>query len=115
MALYFAEHTHIPAARQTAWPGGAELPRKCRRAVRPGLVLAPARSSSRGRRCSWAVAGPTVFARVLGFGDVWFDIPVDVIGVPPKPEVIERYEAAGVRRVSWAPSAGRAVADVHGE
>jgi probable F420-dependent oxidoreductase len=26
--LYFAEHTHIPADRQTPWPGGAELPRK---------------------------------------------------------------------------------------
>jgi hypothetical protein len=53
---------------------------------------------------------------------------VDVIGVPYKAEVLERYEAAGVRRVSmWAPSAGRgvvepaleaferAVADLHGE
>jgi probable F420-dependent oxidoreductase len=27
-ALYFAEHTHIPAGRETPWPGGAELPRK---------------------------------------------------------------------------------------
>jgi probable F420-dependent oxidoreductase len=27
-ALYFAEHTHIPAARQTPWPGGARLPQK---------------------------------------------------------------------------------------
>jgi probable F420-dependent oxidoreductase len=27
-ALVFAEHTHIPASRETRWPGGAELPRK---------------------------------------------------------------------------------------
>jgi len=27
-SLFFAEHTHIPASRQTPWPGGAELPRK---------------------------------------------------------------------------------------
>ncbi|GAA0466463.1 LLM class F420-dependent oxidoreductase [Paractinoplanes deccanensis] len=27
-ALYFAEHTHIPASRETAWPGGAVLPQK---------------------------------------------------------------------------------------
>jgi hypothetical protein len=53
---------------------------------------------------------------------------VDVIGVLPDPAALERYEAAGVRRVSmWAPSAGRgviepaldaferALADVHGE
>jgi probable F420-dependent oxidoreductase len=27
-ALFFAEHTHIPASRETPWPGGAALPRK---------------------------------------------------------------------------------------
>jgi len=27
-ALYFAEHTHIPAARETPWDGGDRLPRK---------------------------------------------------------------------------------------
>jgi probable F420-dependent oxidoreductase len=27
-ALFFAEHTHIPASRETAWGGGAVLPRK---------------------------------------------------------------------------------------
>ena len=27
-SLFFAEHTHIPASRETPYPGGAELPRK---------------------------------------------------------------------------------------
>jgi probable F420-dependent oxidoreductase len=27
-ALFFAEHTHIPASRESPWPGGANLPRK---------------------------------------------------------------------------------------
>src|SRR5688500_4503621 len=27
-ALYFAEHTHIPASRESPWPGGPVLPRK---------------------------------------------------------------------------------------
>jgi alkanesulfonate monooxygenase SsuD/methylene tetrahydromethanopterin reductase-like flavin-dependent oxidoreductase (luciferase family) len=27
-SLFFPEHTHIPAARQSPWPGGRELPRK---------------------------------------------------------------------------------------
>src|SRR5918998_265486 len=27
-ALYFPEHSHIPASRNTAFPGGGELPRK---------------------------------------------------------------------------------------
>src|SRR3954462_678590 len=95
-------------------------------------------------------SGPKVLDRVLAFGDGWFaqhhadplervgelctradeagrELPVDVIGVPPDPVVLERYEAAGVRRVlMWAPSGQRsvieaaldeferAVADVHG-
>jgi probable F420-dependent oxidoreductase len=27
-SLFFPEHTHIPASRESAWPGGSELPRK---------------------------------------------------------------------------------------
>jgi probable F420-dependent oxidoreductase len=27
-SLFFPEHTHIPASRQSAWPGGGELPAK---------------------------------------------------------------------------------------
>ncbi|NMO55110.1 LLM class F420-dependent oxidoreductase [Actinoplanes sp. TBRC 11911] len=27
-AIYFAEHTHIPAGRETPWPGGDRLPQK---------------------------------------------------------------------------------------
>jgi probable F420-dependent oxidoreductase len=27
-SLFFAEHTHIPASRESPWPGGDELPRK---------------------------------------------------------------------------------------
>jgi probable F420-dependent oxidoreductase len=249
-ALYFAEHTHIPASRETPYPGGAELPRKyahChdlfvaltaaaaatrRLRVGSGICLVVQRdpiitakevasvdalsggrfefgvgagwnreemanhgtdprtrmrlmrerieamqaiwtqdeASYHGRFVSferiWSWpkplqrpwppvlvggGGPTVLDRVLGFGDAWFaqhrgdplerigelraraaeagrDVPVDVIGVPPDPAVLERYEAAGVRRVSlWAPSGNRslieralepferAVADVHGE
>jgi probable F420-dependent oxidoreductase len=249
-ALYFAEHTHIPAGRQTPWPGGADLPRKyshmhdlfvsltaaalatrrlrvgsgvCLVVERDPIITAKEVASvdvlsggrldfgvgagwnreemanhgtdprtrmrlmrerveamqaiwtqdeasydgefvSFDRIWSWPKplqrpwppvlvggGGPTVLDRVLAFGDVWFaqhrerpleridelraraaeagrDIAADVVGVPYKAEVLERYEAAGVRRVSmWAPSAGRsviepaleaferAVADLHGE
>jgi probable F420-dependent oxidoreductase len=27
-SLFFAEHTHIPASRESPWPGGGDLPRK---------------------------------------------------------------------------------------
>ena len=29
-SLFFPEHTHIPASRESAWPGGSELPRSTR-------------------------------------------------------------------------------------
>jgi probable F420-dependent oxidoreductase len=72
--------------------------------------------------------GPTVFDRVLTFGDAWFpnygpvdlldrvkelrakaDRPVEVqvIGVPADARVLDELERAGVRRaVHWLPSAG---------
>jgi probable F420-dependent oxidoreductase len=249
-ALYFAEHTHIPAARTTPYPSGGELPRRyyhchdlfvaltaaacattrlrigsgiCLVIERDPIVTAKEVASvdalSGGRldfgigagwnreemvnhgtdprtrmrllrermeamQAIWAQdeasyhgefvdfdriwswpkplqrpwppvlvggSGPTIFDRVLGYGDAWLaqhradplarldelraraqdagrDVPVDVMGVAPDPAALERYEAAGVRRVSmWAPSAGRgeieraldaferAVAEVRGE
>jgi alkanesulfonate monooxygenase SsuD/methylene tetrahydromethanopterin reductase-like flavin-dependent oxidoreductase (luciferase family) len=27
-SLFFPEHTHIPASRESAWPGGSDLPRR---------------------------------------------------------------------------------------
>ena len=27
-SLFVPEHTHIPASRESAWPGGADLPRE---------------------------------------------------------------------------------------
>jgi probable F420-dependent oxidoreductase len=232
-AIYFAEHTHIPAARETPNPGGGELPRRyahtydlfvaltaaalatrrlrvgagvCLVVERDPIVTAKEVASvdalSGGRldfgigagwnreemanhgtnprtrmrlmrerveamQAIWSQdeasyhgefvdferiwswpkplqrpwppilvggAGPTVFDRVLGYGDAWLaqhradpvarlgelrsraaeagrdPVPVDVIGVPPDPAVLERYAQAGVRRVSmWAPSAGRGV------
>jgi probable F420-dependent oxidoreductase len=74
--------------------------------------------------------GPTVLDRVLSFGDAWFPnysrdprlfdridelraraerpIEVHVIGVPPKPEEIEKMQTAGARRaLCWLPSGPR--------
>jgi probable F420-dependent oxidoreductase len=73
-------------------------------------------------------SGPTVLDRVLAFGDSWFPndreldddrvaelrsradrhIDVDVIGMPPKAEAIERCVRLGARRASlWLPTGGR--------
>ncbi|MGI8699370.1 MAG: LLM class F420-dependent oxidoreductase [Mycobacteriales bacterium] len=73
--------------------------------------------------------GPTVFDRVLAYGDAWFpnyargdvlyraaelraraDRPIDlmVMGIPADPAALECFERAGFRRaVHWLPSAGR--------
>jgi probable F420-dependent oxidoreductase len=77
-------------------------------------------------------SGPTVIDRVLGFGDAWFPnyrdlddervaalrsraerpIDVDVIGMPPKPEAIERCAKLGVRRIAhWLPSGNRSTVE----
>src|SRR3954453_13605352 len=77
-------------------------------------------------------SGPTVLDRVLAFGDAWFPnyrdlkderveelrsraerhIDVDVIGMPPKAEAIERCVKLGVRRASiWLPSGGRSTVE----
>jgi probable F420-dependent oxidoreductase len=73
--------------------------------------------------------GPTVFDRVLGYGDAWMPnyapegileraaelrsradrrISLQVMGVPADPKVLEAYAAAGFDRVvHWLPSAAR--------
>ncbi|HET9012185.1 MAG TPA: LLM class F420-dependent oxidoreductase [Gemmatimonadaceae bacterium] len=72
-------------------------------------------------------SGPTVLDRVLSFGDGWFPnyrdlsdervaelrsraeraVYVDVLGMPPKAEAIERCAKLGVRRASlWLPTGG---------
>lgn len=38
-SLYFPEHTHIPASRETPFPGGGELPREYTRVLDPFVSL----------------------------------------------------------------------------
>jgi probable F420-dependent oxidoreductase len=38
-SLFFTEHTHIPASRETPWPGGGELPREYSRIHDPFVAL----------------------------------------------------------------------------
>jgi probable F420-dependent oxidoreductase len=76
--------------------------------------------------------GPTVFDRVLEYGDGWMpnhrrgvleriaelreragrDVPVIIVGPPADPAVLEAYADAGVDRVLfWLPSGRRAVVE----
>jgi probable F420-dependent oxidoreductase len=38
-ALFFPEHTHIPASRRTPWPGGADLPKEYWHTYDPFIAL----------------------------------------------------------------------------
>jgi len=46
-SLWVAEHSHIPASRQTPWPGGAELPQMYYDAVDPFVALSMAAQATR--------------------------------------------------------------------
>src|SRR5919201_6200851 len=39
-SLFVPEHTHIPASRESPWPGGDELPREYSRTLDPFVALA---------------------------------------------------------------------------
>jgi alkanesulfonate monooxygenase SsuD/methylene tetrahydromethanopterin reductase-like flavin-dependent oxidoreductase (luciferase family) len=45
-ALLFPEHTHIPAARQTPYPAGGELPPEYSRTYDPFVALSLAAAST---------------------------------------------------------------------
>ncbi len=45
-SLWVAEHTHIPASRDTPWPGGADLPDMYYETMDPFVVLAAAATTT---------------------------------------------------------------------
>ncbi|GAA3737979.1 LLM class F420-dependent oxidoreductase [Salinactinospora qingdaonensis] len=45
-SLFVAEHTHIPANRETPYPGGGELPRRYYRTLDPFVLLASAATAT---------------------------------------------------------------------
>ena len=46
-SLWLTEHSHIPASRETPWPGGAELPREYYGLLDPFVSLAFAAEATR--------------------------------------------------------------------
>jgi probable F420-dependent oxidoreductase len=45
-SFFLPEHTHIPAGRETPWPGGGELPRRYYRTLDPFVALAAAATAT---------------------------------------------------------------------
>ncbi len=54
-SLWLPEHTHIPASRRTAYPGGGELPREYAHTLDPFVALAIAAASTRRLRLGTGV------------------------------------------------------------
>src|SRR5215207_358744 len=45
-SLWLPEHTHIPASRKAAWPGGGELPREYSHVYDPFVALTAAAAAT---------------------------------------------------------------------
>jgi probable F420-dependent oxidoreductase len=54
-SLWVAEHSHIPASRQSAWPGGAELPKHYWHTMDPFVALTVAAMASRTIRLATGI------------------------------------------------------------
>lgn len=50
-SLFFPEHTHIPASRQSPWPGGAELPPEYFHCMDPFVAMAQAFAVTKNLKC----------------------------------------------------------------
>jgi probable F420-dependent oxidoreductase len=46
-SLWFPDHSHIPVARRSPWPGGGEMPKMYSEALEPFLALAAAATATR--------------------------------------------------------------------
>lgn len=55
-SLFFPEHTHIPASRQSPWPGGAELPKQYWHAHDPFVALATAATATTDLKIGTGIA-----------------------------------------------------------
>lgn len=54
-SLWVAEHSHIPASRQTAWPGGADLPKHYWHTMDPFVALTAAALASKQLRVATGI------------------------------------------------------------
>lgn len=55
-ALFVPEHTHIPASRESPWPGGAELPREYSHTLDPFVALSVIAATTERLRLGTGIA-----------------------------------------------------------
>ena len=74
-SLWVTEHTHIPASRESAWPGGGELPREYSNTLDPFIGLAAAAAATSKLRLGTGIClvpehDPIVLAKVIASLDL---------------------------------------------
>lgn len=82
-SLWFAEHSHIPVSRTSAWPGGAELPDFYYRVLDPVPAIAAAAAVTDRIRLGFGIAlvvqrDPIQFAKSVASLDVMSSGRIDV-------------------------------------
>jgi len=88
-SLWAPEHSHIPLSRQSPFPQGGELPKKYYDVMDPFVTLVAA-----------ATATTRYFKKMaLEAGRDLATIPITSFGVAEDPELIKRYQDAGVARL----------------
>ena len=55
-ALFVPEHTHIPASRESPWPGGDELPREYSHTLDPFVALSAIAATTERLRVGTGIA-----------------------------------------------------------
>lgn len=128
-SLFLPEHTHIPAARESPWPGGGELPRYYARTHDPLLALAAIAATTERLRLGTGVTlvierDPIVLAKevatldhlsggrvVLGVGAGWNREEMRNHGTDPRRRMAVLRERVLAMRALWTQDE----AEFHGE
>ncbi|KAB2342518.1 LLM class F420-dependent oxidoreductase [Actinomadura rudentiformis] len=128
-SLFLAEHTHIPAKRESPWPGGAELPRHYYRTYDPFVALSAAAAVTERLRLGTGIAlvvqrDPIILAKevasldrvsggraVLGVGAGWNREEMRNHGTDPKTRMRLLRERVLAVKELWTKDQ----AEFHGE
>jgi probable F420-dependent oxidoreductase len=128
-SLFLPEHTHIPAGRETPWPGGGELPRRYYRTLDPFVALAAAAAATESLLVGTGVClvierDPIVLAKevatidhlsggrfLFGIGAGWNREEMANHGTDPRTRFVLLRERILAMKAIWAEER----AEFHGE
>ncbi len=128
-ALFFPEHTHIPASRRSPWPGGAELPREYSHTLDPFVALSAAAVATKTLKIGTGIClviqrDPITLAKevasidhlsggrfIFGIGGGWNEEEMENHGTDPKQRWRLMRERVQAMKEIWTKDA----AEFHGK